>query len=230
MNQPLDTGKPNALVIGSNGTIASALIEELARTHRVATLSRQQTDYTEPSLQKVSEELSALGGFDRIICCVGILQDSEVSPEKNLKQVTAAGLAHYFQVNSKVPMLCLKHFHALLSRKQPSVFACLSAMVGSIEDNQLGGWYGYRSSKAALNMLLKTTAIEVARTNKNARIVAIHHGTTVSALSAPFAANVKQENYYTPQQSASRIIKVMQELGSEDNGRFFNWNGEQLPW
>ena len=222
--------KPNALVIGSNSAIAKALIELLGTTHRVATLSRQHTDYSESSLQQAFRKFSELGDFDRIICCVGVLQNSIASPEKNLNQITAEGLEHYFRINSIIPMLCLKHFHPLLSRRSTSVFACLSAMVGSIEDNRLGGWYGYRSSKAALNMLVKTTAIEVARSNKNARVVAIHPGTTVSELSAPFSSNVKQQNYYSPQKTASRIVKVMQELGSEDNGLFFNWNGEKLAW
>lgn len=228
--EPNITCKPNALVIGSNGAIAQALIELLGQTHQVATLSRQNTDYSEASLQEAFRGFSSLGDFDYIICCAGVLKDEIVRPEKNSKQVTAQGLAHYFQINSIVPMLCLKHFHPLLSRKKASVFVCLSAMVGSIEDNHLGGWYGYRSSKAALNMLIKTTAIEVARSNKNARIIAVHPGTTVSELSAPFAANVKQGNYYTPRKSASRILKVMTKLDSQDTGSFFNWNGEKLPW
>ena len=230
MNTPADFLKPNALVIGSNGTIGRALFEQLAQTHRVSTLSRQQTDYTELSLQEHFRELSALGDFDRIVCCVGVLHDTSVSPEKNLQQVSAAALQHYFQINSIIPMLCLKVFHPLLSRQNASVFTCLSAMVGSIGDNRLGGWYGYRSSKAALNMLVKTTAIEITRTNKNARIIAVHPGTTVSELSAPFAANVAQDNYYTPQQSATRIIKIMDRLRAEDSGKFFNWNGDTLPW
>ena len=224
------TSKPNALVIGSHGAIAQALIEQLGHTHQVVTLSRQNNDYSEASLQEAFREFSALGDFDQIICCAGVLQDEIVSPEKNLKQVTAQGLAHYFQINTIVPMLCLKYFHGLLSRENASAFACLSAMVGSIEDNHLGGWYGYRSSKAALNMLIKTTAIEVARSNKNARIIAVHPGTTVSGLSAPFASNVKKGNYYTPAQSASRILKVMAQLGNQDSGLFFNWNGTKLPW
>lgn len=230
MNESADINKPNALVIGSNGTIGKALIEQLSATHQVATLSRQKTDYSESSLQEAAREFAALGDFDRIVCCIGVLQDSLVSPEKNLNQVTAAGLEYYFKVNTILPMLCLKYFHSLLSRQRTSVFACLSAMVGSIEDNKLGGWYGYRSSKAALNMLVKTTAIEVARVNKNARIIAVHPGTTESELSAPFAANVKQENYYTPTQSANRIVSVMQQLGKDDSGSFYNWNGAKLPW
>lgn len=230
MNHPQQRNKHHALVIGSNGSIAKALIEELSKTHRVATMSRRHNRYTEEGLQKAYAQFSAIGEFDRIVCCVGTLQDSTVSPEKSLKQVTAGGLEHYFQVNTIVPMLCLKHLHPLLSQRTPAVFACLSAMVGSIEDNRLGGWYGYRSSKAALNMLVKTTAIEVARTNKKARIIAVHPGTTVSALSAPFSGRVKPQNYYTPAQSAARIVEVMDQLGKEDSGAFFNWNGEKLPW
>lgn len=230
MNGLSDKGKPNALVIGSSGTIADALIKQLGHTHRVATISHKQTDYTEPAFEQARKEFASFGVFDRIVCCAGILHDSKVTPEKNLKQVSAEGLEHYFRVNTIVPMLCLKHFYPLLDRNKPSVFACLSAMVGSITDNRLGGWYGYRSSKAALNMLVKNTAIEVARSNKLARIVAIHPGTTVSVLSAPFSAKVKSENYYTPQQSADRIITVMNNLETEDSGIFLNWNGERLQW
>ena len=230
MNQPSDIPKPHALVIGSRGAIAQALIEQLGETHTVVTLSRQHTDYSEQSLEKLSREYAALGEFDRIVCCTGTLQDSQVSPEKNLKQVSAEGLQHYFEINTILPMLCLKHFHPLLSRHSTSVFACLTALVGSIEDNHLGGWYGYRSSKAALNMLVRNTAIEVGRFNKSARIVAIHPGTTISELSAPFAANVKPGKYYTPNQSASRIIKVMQQQANQSSGGFFNWDGHRLPW
>ena len=222
--------KLKVLIIGSNSCIAQALITELEQTHQVVTLSREQTDYSEASLAQHYRQFATIGVFDRIICCTGILHDQQVSPEKNLKQVNAPGLAHYFQVNTIVPMLCLKHFHSLLDRKNGAVFACLSAMVGSIKDNRAGGWYGYRSSKAALNMLVKTTAIEVARSNKTASIVAIHPGTTISDLSAPFAGNVSKEKYYTPQQSAKRIISVMANLSSKDSGAFLNWNGEPLPW
>ncbi len=217
-------------MIGSNGAIGAAMVKELSKTKTVETLSQTDTDYSSASLSAHFKRLNKLGHFEVIICCIGTLHDDVVRPEKNLKDIDAERLAHYFRVNSILPMLCIQKFVPLLSRDTPSVFACLSAMVGSINDNELGGWYGYRSSKAALNMLIKTSAIEVSRSNPNANIIAIHPGTTMGSLSAPFANNIKLEKYYTPEQSAARISKVMQSMSRQQSGQFFNWDGSNIPY
>ena len=217
-------------MIGSNGTIGAAIVQELSETYALETLSQANTDYSSASLDEHFERLTKIGSFELIVCCIGILHDDIVKPEKNLKDIDATRLAHYFRINSILPMLCLQKFTPLLSRDSNSVFACLSAMVGSISDNHLGGWYGYRSSKAALNMLVKNTAIEVARSNRKTSIIAIHPGTTVGDLSAPFAKNIDPKKYYTPTQSAARIVKVMQSITAKQTGQFFNWDGNNIPY
>jgi NAD(P)-dependent dehydrogenase (short-subunit alcohol dehydrogenase family) len=118
----------------------------------------------------------------------------------------------------------------LLDKSEPSQFAFLSAMVGSIGDNRLGGWYGYRSSKAALNMIVKTASIEVSRSNKMAAFAVIHPGTTIGSLSKPFASGIPKNKYYTAEQSASRILSLTESLTPEQSGSFFNWDGSHLPW
>lgn len=218
------------MIIGSNGTIGKALVKELQSEYSVQTLSQQETDYSTDSLSAHFERLKAHGSFKLIICCIGVLHDDKVKPEKNLKEISADRLAHYYKINSILPMLCLQTFSPLLSKNDNSVFACLSAMVGSITDNHLGGWYGYRSSKAALNMLIKSTSIEVARKNRNASIVAIHPGTTIGDLSAPFANNINPKKYYSPALSATRIIQVMQSISPKQTGQFFNWDGNNIPY
>lgn len=222
--------QPNALIIGANSAIGRAMADALWETHNLYTLSRDDTDYSESSLASFAETLEKRGPFHRIINCIGTLHDNVVQPEKSLKQLDAAKLAHYYQINTILPALCIKHFHHLLDRDEPSVFASLSAMVGSIGDNRLGGWYGYRSSKAALNMIVKTASLEVRRVNKQAAIVAIHPGTTVSDLSAPFAKNVQRDKYYTPAQSATRILHVLSEVTPADTGAFLNWDGGRIEW
>jgi len=224
------TNKTSVLVIGANGAIGSALTEVYDSASRVTRLTREYTDYQESSLAQLAKDFSSERRFQHIVCCIGTLHDQFVQPEKSFKQVNADFLQHYFYVNSILPMLVIKHFLPLLDKKQNSCFACLSAMVGSTQDNRLGGWYGYRASKAALNSLIKTASIELRRSNENAALVAIHPGTTRGDLSAPFAKKIKPEKYYTPQQSAQRIKAIMESVEPEQTGSFFNWDGSIIPW
>lgn len=218
------------LIIGSNGTIGNALLGQLSECTQVYTLSRQDTDYTEGDLKKHAAKFKSIGPFSAIICCIGSLHNDQVSPEKRLSQISVSGLEEYFRINTILPALCLKYFVGLLDKKEPSQFVFLSAMVGSINDNKLGGWYGYRSSKAALNMIVKTASIEVSRTNKMACLAVVHPGTTQGALSKPFAGGVSKDKYYTPKQSAERIWFLTQGLKPNQSGSFFNWDGSELPW
>lgn len=218
------------LVIGANGTIGKAICSELSASGELHTLSREQTDYSEASLIEHTARLNALGKFDNIICCIGTLHNEIVAPEKKLADITAEKLSEYYRVNTILPALCLKYFSPLLVKESDSSFVFLSAMVGSIQDNKLGGWYGYRSSKSALNQLIKTASVEVRRSNKKACLAAIHPGTTQGPLSKPFAANVAEGKYYTPQQSAQRIIAVMRSLSADQSGAFLNWDGSPIPW
>ena len=220
----------NALVIGSGGTIGKALCDVLSVDHAVYRISRKNCDFSEQSLQQHAQFCQEIGQFNKIVCTIGVLHDELVQPEKRIKELDQEKLSHYFLVNSILPLLCIKHFQSLLDKQSKSVFACLSAMVGSTKDNQLGGWYGYRASKAALNSLIKKASIEIARTHKYSSIIAIHPGTTVGELSAPFAKNVQPDKYYTPEQSAQRIVQVMNSVTANQTGHFFNWDGELLKW
>ncbi|RBP48581.1 SDR family NAD(P)-dependent oxidoreductase [Arenicella xantha] len=221
---------PRNLIIGANGTIGRALCQQLQGAGELHTLTRSQTDYSEASLQEYAGRLKTLGRFDTIICCIGTLHNDIVAPEKKLADLTAERLTEYYRVNTVLPALCLRYFSPLLANDSPSRFVFLSAMVGSISDNRLGGWYGYRSSKAALNQIVKTASVEVRRSNKNACLAAIHPGTTRGPLSKPFAANVADHKYYTPEQSAKRIISVTQSLRADQSGAFLNWDGTPIPW
>ncbi|NJN49827.1 MAG: SDR family NAD(P)-dependent oxidoreductase [Alkalinema sp. RL_2_19] len=165
-----------------------------------------------------------------VINCVGILHDSELQPEKGLRQIDAAKMLKYFQVNSISAILLAKHLVPLFKHDQPSVFAAISAKVGSISDNGLGGWYGYRASKAALNMLMKTTAIEYKRTCPNNIITVLHPGTTDTQLSQPFQRNVPPEKLFPPAKTVGYLLAVISQLTPQDSGEFFAWNGDRLPW
>jgi NAD(P)-dependent dehydrogenase (short-subunit alcohol dehydrogenase family) len=221
------------LVIGANGTIGSALVRYLSQPSQnteLYTLSRENCDYTEVSFKQNAARLKQAGWFTSIIICIGSLHNQIVTPEKRLSQLSEEVLQEYFRINTILPSLCIKHFAGLLERSKPSQMIALSAMVGSIEDNQLGGWYGYRSSKAALNMIFKTASIEIARSNKMACLATVHPGTTQGPLSKPFAAGVSKDKYYTADQSAERIYNLSQGLRAQQTGSFFNWDGSILPW
>ena len=220
----------NALVIGANGTIGTEIAAQLENTHSVYKLTQNDTDYSESSLISIAKEMRSFGDLERIICCVGVLHNSTVSPEKRLSQLNQETLEEYFRINTIIPALCIRAFSPLLSKQHQSKFIVLSAMVGSISDNKLGGWYGYRSSKAALNMMIKTASIELSRTNKNLSICAIHPGTTQGNLSKPFAAGVAKDKYYTPEQSARRIIEIIDNLEPSRTGQFLNWDGSEIAW
>lgn len=220
----------NALVIGSEGIIARAICNALSSQYHLYTLSRSNTGYELPALQDKAQSFIDQGiSFTKIICCIGTLLDEQAAPEKSLKDINEAQLMHYFKVNAVLPMLCLQAFIPTLHKTERSVFASLSAMVGSTQDNRLGGWYGYRSSKAALNNFIKTTSIELARINKQALVIAVHPGTTQGSFTAPFKKNIDPNKYYTPEQSASRIIDVMNSSESKSGG-FYNWDGSIINY
>ena len=166
--------------------------------------------------------------WDWVIVATGLLHTLDVKPEKSLKQVTPDALATLFQANTIVPALIAKYFVPRLSSHPPSVFAALSARVGSISDNRLGGWYGYRASKAALNMIIKTTAIECQRRYPNAIIVGLHPGTVDSALSKPFQRNVPENQLFDPTTAATHLIHVITSLNAAHSGRCIDWQGQEV--
>jgi NAD(P)-dependent dehydrogenase (short-subunit alcohol dehydrogenase family) len=165
-----------------------------------------------------------------ILYCVGFLHESGIQPEKSLQQIQAEHLIRYFQVNSIGAVLLAKHMLPLVKHGDRSVFASISAKVGSIGDNQLGGWYGYRASKAALNMLMRTTAIEYSRKSPKTIVVMLHPGTTDTQLSKPFQRNVLPEKLFSVEKTVAQLLRVIATLHSADSGQFFSWDGSRLPW
>lgn len=165
-----------------------------------------------------------------VVNCVGFLHDGAQQPEKNLRQIQAESLLRYFQVNSIGAILLAKQLLPLLNHADRSRFATLSAKIGSIEDNRLGGWYGYRASKAALNMLLKTAAIEYRRKSPQTLVVMLHPGTTDTQLSQPFQRHVPPAQLFSVERTVEQLIEVLQKLEVTDSGAFFSWDGSRLPW
>lgn len=166
---------------------------------------------------------------DFVIHCAGILHEAGVAPEKSLGQCDKDAISRVFEVNSIGPLMLAKAIIPLMPRRSLAHFTVLSAMVGSISDNRLGGWYAYRASKAALNQFMRTLSIECRRSQPGLCVTAIHPGTTDTALSKPFQANVKEGKLYTPQLSASRILDVVFGSTAEQSGQFVNWNGKPIP-
>ena len=206
-------------------------LEELALRHP-ARVYMLELDITDPvGLEHFAQYLADLeGGIETCINAAGLLHDEHVFPEKSLEQCDAASLVRLFEVNSIGPLMVARALLAAQPRQLPFKFVALSAMVGSIGDNRLGGWYGYRASKAALNQFIRTLANECRTRFPRAAIMAIHPGTTNTALSNPFQRNVPAERLYTPAQTAKRILSVIDSADRKSSGRFFNWDGSEIPW
>lgn len=184
----------------------------------------------------IARAAQAVGAFtDRlqlIVNCAGVLHDGAqaLTPEKRLADVRADALAAGFAVNAFGPLLVAKHFEHLLAHRDRAVFASISARVGSIGDNRLGGWYAYRGAKAAQNMFTRTLAIEWARSRRNVVCVALHPGTTDTQLSRPFQANVPPAKLFSAERTVRQLLAVIDRLSSADTGRFFAWDGTEIPW
>ncbi|WP_310413641.1 SDR family NAD(P)-dependent oxidoreductase [Chamaesiphon sp. OTE_8_metabat_110] len=191
-----------------------------------------QMDITDESqiaavIHKIQTETATL---DFVINAVGVLHEGAMQPEKSLRHINSEQLLRYFQVNSVGAILLLKQVQPLLKHPNRSILATISAKVGSIGDNHSGGWYGYRASKSALNMLIRTTAIEYKRTCPQAILVALHPGTTDTRLSLPFQRNVPPEKLFSVDRTVSQLCTVIDRLEPIDSGEFFSWDGSQLPW
>ena len=168
--------------------------------------------------------------FDLIANTVGLLHSDDVSPEKALEHISLPSMQQVFAVNAYGPILLAQAMMPWLKARRPVVFASLSARVGSIADNRLGGWYSYRASKAAQNQLLKTLAIELSRRNPEAIVLALHPGTTDTGLSRPFQANVAQEKLFTPAFVAEHLLQQITRATPEDSGSFIAWDGQRIAW
>lgn len=216
------------LILGASGGIGRALVQTLqSRGQSVTALSRSVDGLDVTDEQSVTDHLGRLeGAFDRIIVSTGALSSGGRGPEKTLKSLDPDAIAAQFALNATGPALVLKHALRLMPRDRRSVFAALSARVGSIGDNRLGGWYSYRASKAALNQLIHTAAIELARSHRQAICVALHPGTVATT----FTANYRNHETVPATQAAANLIGVMDGLSAADTGGFFDWAGKSVAW
>jgi NAD(P)-dependent dehydrogenase (short-subunit alcohol dehydrogenase family) len=209
----------------------SAELEAIVTNHsdRVTLIPMDITDEAQIA-QGIAQIQSQVSRLHLVMYCVGFLHEAGIQPEKSLQQIQASHLIRYFQVNSMGAVLLAKQMLPLVKHSDRSVFASISAKVGSIGDNQLGGWYGYRASKAALNMLMRTTAIEYSRKSPKTLVVMMHPGTTDTELSKPFQRNVPAGKLFPVEQTVAQLLSVIDGLQPEDNGEFFSWDGSRLPW
>ena len=235
---------PNIAIFGASGSIGRALIDQLAITEPDATIhaySRVEVNFSndnitsrvidyscEQSIEEAASISTTQVPLDLVILATGILHYDDVLPEKSMRDLSAEKLQHLFYVNTIIPTIIGKHFIPKLNRENRSIFAALSARVGSITDNRLGGWYAYRASKAALNMIIKNAAIEATRQNRESVIVGLHPGTVDSKLSKPFQSNVPKGKLFTPYYSAEKLLMVIKQLNLESSGKCFAWDGEEI--
>jgi NAD(P)-dependent dehydrogenase (short-subunit alcohol dehydrogenase family) len=224
-----------AVILGASGGIGGAIAEATAGSGRygqMLRLSRRgelSVDLTNEVSIKVAADVAAARGELRfLLIATGFLHDENFMPEKSIRQVSPGHMAHAFAVNAIGPALILKHFLPLVPRSGPCLIAAISAKVGSIGDNELGGWASYRASKAALNQIVRTTAVELRRTRPEAVCVAIHPGTVDTPLTSPFSKSGLTVR--TPEVAAREILSVLDNLGPEDSGSFRDYRGAVLPW
>ncbi len=235
----------NIVIVGSSGAIGNALTKQLVQRHPEATLHAFSSkglspfedthvlpgtiDYDdENSIQRAAEQSSREAPLDLVIVSTGLLHSEDLNPEKSLGELSAENFHSLFDANTIFPSLVAKHFLPHLNQERHSCFAVLSARVGSISDNFLGGWYAYRASKAALNMVIKCAAIETARRNKGAIVVGLHPGTVDSPLSKPFQRNVPEGQLFSPDFAAEKLLSVVDQLTPECSGKCFAWDGTEI--
>lgn len=224
-----------AVVFGASGGIGGALVEAIRATGRfehVAAFSRGASPsidlLDEASLERAVAFAADQGELRLVINATGFLHDDRQGPEKSWRELDAVKLARAFALNAIGPALIMKHVLPRLPRSGKAVFATLSARVGSIGDNQLGGWYAYRASKAAHNQLVRTAAVELARRSPEALCIALHPGTVATSLSGPFAATGLE--VHAPAAAARHLLAVVDRLDADASGGFFDWRGQPVPW
>jgi NAD(P)-dependent dehydrogenase (short-subunit alcohol dehydrogenase family) len=236
-----------AAVFGASGGIGREIVDALAERHADGTIfagMRQPSGAwsnnimpfafdleSEISIGGAAASIGSGGPLDLVFVATGVLKsDGEFEPEKSWRAIDPSAMAKVFSLNTIGPALIGKHFLALLARDRRSVFASLSARVGSISDNRLGGWHSYRASKSALNMIVRNFALELATRNKGGIAVALHPGTVDTELSKPFQGNVSEGKLFTPAYSAARLLDVLDALVPADSGKMFAWDGEEIPF
>lgn len=244
----------NALVLGAGHGIGLALVKDLLQNSKAkiiciyrqrekaaklfeldkenpGRLDAQQTDATsEEDMERTAARLIESGlKLDLVIVCAGLLHNDRISPEKSIKDFNSNAYLEVMRVNTLPFAFAAKHFGPLLGARSPSALVALSAKVGSIEDNRMGGWHSYRASKAALNMLVKNVAIEFDRNRRQCLVLALHPGTTETELSAPYIANTSYI-IHPPEQTARNLLNLIAGRSLSETGSFLSWDNKRLPW
>ncbi|AHE57469.1 SDR family NAD(P)-dependent oxidoreductase [Sphingomonas sanxanigenens] len=233
------TAKASAVIIGASGGIGgafeAALLDEgafdVVHGFARARSGAQHLDLLDEASIAAAAATVAEGPVPTlVIVATGILHDGDHGPEKALRDLDPDWLARVYAVNAIGPALVAKHFLPIMPRAGRTVFAALSARVGSIGDNRLGGWHGYRASKAALNMIVRNLAIEERRRNDRAIVVGLHPGTVDTALSRPFQGNVQAGRLFDAERAALQLLDVIEELKVADSGKLFDFEGKEVPF
>ena len=244
--------KGNALVIGASGGIGKALVKKLHESGEyqyVFAVSRslpaapiEGVQYhtldseNENLVAQYCQQLKQAGGqFSLVVCCIGALHaigadNQKIMPEKRLEDIQKDQLSFYFTTNAILPAIWLKHVEPLLKGTEPSKLVFFSARVGSISDNNLGGWYGYRASKSALNMMIKCAQIECQRRAKNVCLISYHPGTVETELSKPFQSKVPKNKLFTTDFTVTQLLNIIPNLNVENGPHYIDWQGKSIPW
>lgn len=237
--------KKNVAVIGSSGAIGNAVskillddesvdsVYNFSRSISSNTSDKENRIYidieSEESIKDAVKKIPQDIKFDLIFVATGILHnENDIYPEKSIRDISAERFKKVLMINTVGPALVGKYFIPFLNKQNKNVFAFLSARVGSISDNKLGGWYSYRASKTALNQIVKNFSIEIKRLNPNSIFIGLQPGTVKSNLSKPFEKNVQSENLFTPDYSAAKLLEVIDAVTSDDSGKLYAWNGEEI--
>lgn len=233
----------NILVFGASGAIGSQLTQYYAQQESVKMIQAFSRTEMKSAHNKIAHyrlnfddeaayqdlaNLIAPQSIDLIVVATGVLHDEQLKPEKSMRDINLKQLETYFKVNTIYPALIAKYFYKKLRSDKKTVFAALSAKVGSISDNQIGGWYGYRMSKSALNMFIKNLSIELSRSKKQAIVIGLHPGSVRSALSEPYLKNV-QHTIYEPFEAASQIAQVLERVNITETGMQLDYRGKIIP-
>jgi NAD(P)-dependent dehydrogenase (short-subunit alcohol dehydrogenase family) len=242
--------RSSAVIIGAGSRIGAALLDKWLKDDaidNVIAISRKripenkavqrnnvhffQTEYDEASITQTCDKIRTLtSSISRVCICNGILHNEHIWPEKRIEELNIDALKEVFTINSITPILWVKALLPLVKSKHDCIISVFSARIGSIDDNRSGGWYSYRASKAALNMLLKTAAIEYARRAANVKLIAFHPGTTDTPLSKPFQRSVKKENLFTPEYVAEHLVNLMNTQIVDGECSFVDWENKAIAW
>ena len=242
----------NIAIFGASGAIGSAFVNQLANKKnntKIFAFSRSIKQFgfenvashpfditDEQSIETAISIATNEDPLDIVLITSGLLHQNpsekkeSLGPEKALSDLSSEKFQQLFEINSIGPALIAKHVLPKMRKEKPSIFAALSARVSSISDNHLGGWYAYRSSKAALNMIIKTASIEMKRRNEKAILVGLHPGTVDSELSKPFQRNTPKEKLFTPDHSVSKMLQLLEKLNPDDTGKLFAWDGQEIQF